>query len=221
MNAGGNKTIHVQPFYKLLKAKPLFCATKPTDGYMYKNFLRSGSFFFLLTLAIACKTTPKDDPKAVAEAFTEALIKEDFDGAAKYATRESQSTIEMLKSAAKITKMFGGKEGELNADFFQGAKGKELTYTDPTMDGTDRATISVMADGKEIRLLILKREETVWKVAIDISTIMDVERTNIEDATTPILNQADSVIDNLQEMTDSISDELQEAQKQLDSLKKE
>lgn len=170
------------------------------------------------TLALAsCKTT-SNDPKQVAQAFMEAIMNKDFDGAAKYATKESQSALEMIKSAMKMAESFGSKE---DIDIMKDAKGKKITYSDAKMDGTEKASVLVMADGKEQMPLTLKKEEGAWKVAFDKSTIMNNERSKTMDDTKPMLQQADSVINNLGTMSDSINDALNEARQALDSLKKE
>ena len=165
----------------------------------------------------SCKTA-SNDPKAVAQAFMEAITNKDFDGAAKYATKESQSALEMIKSAMKMAESFGTKE---DVDIMKDTKGKKITYSDAKMDGDERATVSVMADGKEQMPLTLKKEEGAWKVAFDKSTIMNNERSKTMDDTKPMLQEADSVISNLGTMNDSISDALKEAKQALDSLKKE
>jgi hypothetical protein len=173
------------------------------------------TLLFTVLIITACKTA-SSDPKGVAQAFMEALMKKDFDGAARYATKESQSALEIIKSAVKMAESFGNKE---DIDIMKEARGKKITYSDAKMDGTERATVSVLADGKEQMPLTLKKEEGAWKVAFDKSTIMNNERSKVTDDTKPMLQQADSVIGNLGTMTDSISDALNEAKKALDSLK--
>ena len=172
--------------------------------------------FTILALA-SCKTG-SNDPKGVAQAFMEAIINKDFDGAAKYATKESQSALEMIKSAMKMAESFGSKE---DIDIMKDTRGKKITYSDAKMDGAEKATVSVMADGKEQMPLTLKKEDGAWKVAFDKSTIMNNERAKAPDDTKPMLDQADSVIGNLGTMSDSINDALNEAKHALDSLRKE
>lgn len=50
---------------------------------------------------------------------------------------------------------------------------------------------------------------------------MNTERSDMQKNTKPMMDQADSVIDNLGTMNDSISDQLDEARRALDSLSKE
>ncbi len=182
---------------------------------MKKLYLPLTAILFSMFAITSCKTAAINDPKAVAKAFMEALIEDDFDAASNNATKESKSTIEMFRIAKRMADRSGKKEG---LNIMEEAKGKTITYSDPKMDGTERATISVMADGKEVTPLILKKEDGIWKVAYDIASIMDVERSKM-DAVKPGIDQADSVINNLGTMTDSISDALNKAKDALDSLK--
>ena len=183
---------------------------------MKKMCLPLAATLFTMLAITSCKTAA-NDPKAVAQAFMESIMKKDFDGAAKYATKESQSALEMIKSAMKMAESFGTKE---DIDIMKDVKNKKITYADAKLDGTDRATVQVLADGKEQMPLTLKKEDGAWKVAFDKSTLMNTERSNMQNDTKPALQQADSVINNLGTVSDSINDQLKEAQKSLDSLSK-
>jgi hypothetical protein len=139
-----------------------------------KNQLRIFLLVFLLlpVLVWSCKNTP-DNPKAVAQAFLDAIMKKQFDEAGKYATKESQPAMEMLKSAERAYKQFGRSD---EFDIAKELRNKKVELTEPQMDGENRATISVMADGQEKMPLILVKEQGQWKVAFDKATIMDTER---------------------------------------------
>jgi hypothetical protein len=129
-------------------------------------------FLSLPVLVWSCKTTP-DNPKAVAQAFLDAIMQKQFDEAGKYATKESQPAMEMLKSAERAYKQFGRSD---EFDIAKELRNKKVELTEPQMDGENRATVSVMADGQEKMPLILVKEQKQWKVAFDKATIMDTER---------------------------------------------
>ena len=123
-------------------------------------------------LLFSCKHTD-NDPKAVSKAFVDAILKKDFTEAGKYATKDSQSAMEMLKSAENMYRQFG-KQDEF--DIAKELRGKKIDFTEPKLDGDKRATLSVLADGQEKVPLILVKEGEDWKVAFDKATIMDTER---------------------------------------------
>lgn len=173
----------------------------------------------ILTVAFftACKSKTETDPKATAEAFYEALSKKDFDVAAKYATQESQSALDMMKSAVKMAEQFGKKD---DIDFAKELKGKTISYSEPEMDGPNQARVTILADGKEQMPLILKKENEVWKVAFDKATIMSSERDQMNENPARDSNLTDTIIDKLENVHDSVRNELEESEKKLDSLKK-
>lgn len=146
-------------------------------GRIMKSLIISKTGIVLLLwgcmfLFSSCKQV-KDEPKSVAQFFVEAIVKEDFEEASKYATKDSQSALEMLKSAKEAYKRFG-KEEEF--DIAREFKGKKIEYSEPQIQGEDRAIVNVLADGKEKLPLILVRENDSWKIAFDKATIMDTER---------------------------------------------
>ncbi len=123
-------------------------------------------------LLYSCKHTD-NDPSAVSKAFVDAILKKDFTEAGKYATKDSQSAMEMLKSAENMYRQFG-KQDEF--DIAKELRGKKIDFTEPKMDGDKRATLTILANGQEKIPLILVKEGEDWKVAFDKATIMDTER---------------------------------------------
>lgn len=180
---------------------------------MKSMFLPLATVLLFMLVFNSCKTKATD-PNSAAKGFTEALMNDDFDAAEDFATRESHSTLEMLKSAKQMSEPSGSQE---SMNIMKAAVGKTVTYSNAKMDGTDRAIISVMANGKEVTPLILKKEEGFWKVAYDIASIMDGERLNLRDKSLPFTEQSDSFITNLAKMNDSIEDAYNKARKDLDS----
>lgn len=121
-------------------------------------FLTLSAFMALTT--ISCKDS--SSPKETAEKFFTALQSEKFDEAKKYATKESQSIIDMVSSLAKAP---GADKKEKKAP------GKVETSNEKIEGET--ATVDVKEEGKaKTTTLNLKKEDGQWKVAFDKSSIM-------------------------------------------------
>jgi len=171
----------------------------------------------MLVTMVGCKGG-SSDPKAVAIAFIDKLKEKDFDGAAKYATKESKSALDMMKSAMKMAEAFGGGKGE-DMDFDKEWKGKKVEFTEPKIEG-DVATVSLMADGKEQMPIKLKKEDGAWKVAFDKNTLMQQGKDKMGEMKNQDIPSMDSALNNLNGMGDSIKNALDKAGKSIDSAKK-
>lgn len=150
---------------------PLLCNPK----YDYTFLMKRIFSLVLITTSLllhSCKHND-NDPKAVSKAFVDAILKKDFTEAGKYATKESQSAMEMLKSAENMYKQFGKQD---QFDIAKELRGKKIDFTEPKIEDGKRATLTVLADGQEKIPLILVKEGEDWKVAFDKATIMDTER---------------------------------------------
>lgn len=163
----------------------------------------------MLTALVSCKGG-SGDPKSVAESFMDAIKKKDFDGAAKYATKDSKSALEMMKSAMKMAEAFGGKSEDMDID--KEWKGKKVTYGEPKIEG-DNATVSLMVDGKEEMPISLKKEDGSWKVAFDKNTLMKSNADKMKDST-------DDTMKDLNISADSLKKAMEEVGPAMDSVKK-
>lgn len=179
-------------------------------------------FTFLITgicalLIAGCKgkdSVASDDPKAVITAFFDKMAKKDIDGAAKLCTKESQSTLDIIKKgmdAAESMKSDTAKKEE--EDF------KDMVVGDAKIDG-DKATVAVSnkKDKKTVDFP-LKKENGSWKVDFTMGTLMkmgmDEASKNGED-----LFKDDSGKDTLNMDLDKMGDTLnKELQKIKDELK--
>jgi hypothetical protein len=129
-------------------------------------------FFFLAAGSIismaACKSGagPAATPEAAVQMFFDKLKNADFDGAKKYATKESASFLEMMSSAMKMAKGMGGKESE---DELAKMKNAKFEIGKAKING-DMATVSVTADG-DAKDINVKKEDGSWKVAFDKSML--------------------------------------------------
>ncbi len=167
---------------------------------------------FMMVALVGCKGGSSGDPKSVAIAFMDEIKAKDFDGAAQYATKDSKSALEMMKSAMKMAEAFGGKGDDM--DFDKEWKGKKVEYSEAKITG-DNATVSLMVDGKEQMPISLKKEDGSWKVAFDKNTLMktgaDKMKENGEDM---------PKMEDLNGMTDSIKKAMEQVGPAMDSLKK-
>lgn len=168
---------------------------------------------FIVIALVGCKGGA-NDPKSVAIAFMDAMKAKDFDGAAKYATKDSKSALEMMKSAAKMAEAFGGGKSE-DMDFDKDWKGKKVEYTEPKIDG-DNATLSLMADGKEQMPISLKKEEGKWKVAFDKNTLMKTGMDKMKGDNS--MQDMNNSMKNLDGMNDSIKNALNDASKMMNGM---
>jgi hypothetical protein len=113
-----------------------------------------------LATAVSCKS---GGPEDVVKKFFQAIQEKKFDEAKKYATKESQSLLDMLATFSKS-----------GADSSQAKPKKEEQFDVTNVKVTgDNATADVVAKDKKSPLTInLKKEEGKWKVAFDKSSIM-------------------------------------------------
>ena len=99
-----------------------------------------------------------DNPKAVLVAFFERMAKKDLEGAAKLATKDSKSTMDM-KGTEKT-------EEDPAEDF------KNMVVGDAKIDGSN-ATVSVTNKKKNETVdFPLKKEDGSWKVDFSMGTLM-------------------------------------------------
>jgi hypothetical protein len=163
------------------------------------------------------------DPKPALMSFMEALNRQDFEGAKKYATAESASILDMTKG------MGNKKEDSGKFDL------NKLEVGEAKIE-SDIATIPVKV--KENGMVLnykLKKESGAWKVAFDKSSLMSMgmdamsqnaDKLNINDSIQGAIDELknmpmDSIRMALQKMKganiDSLKDVMKEQMKQLDT----
>lgn len=165
------------------------------------------------------------DPKAVVTAFFEKMAQKDVDGAAKYCTKESKSTMEMMKKGMEMAeKMKDSDPSKVKEeDNF-----KDMVVGETKIDG-DKATVSVTnTKKKETVEFPLKKEGGAWKVDFTMGTLMKMgmdaqkekgndlfkdenngtDSTSMEDLNN-ILN-SDSLKQRLEKLKDELKDALKE-----------
>jgi hypothetical protein len=132
--------------------------------------------FLLLAIAMGSISTgcggggmSNASPKEVLVAFFEKLSKKDIDGATKLATKDSKSTMEMMKKgldmADKMKDQIKDKE-DPTEEF------KNMEVGEAKING-DVATVAVRNKKKEQEVEFpLKKEDGAWKVDFSMATLM-------------------------------------------------
>lgn len=183
---------------------------------------------FAATLALfmtGCKDKDKaagGDPKTVLTAFFERMAKKDLDGAAKFCTKDSKGTIDMMKKAVEAAEKMGAtdKKDDGTEDF------KDMVVGDAKIDG-DNATVSVTNKKKnETVEFPLKKEGGDWKVDFTMGTLMKMGMDAQKDKGEDLFKTDDSDTTNLKDVedlfnSDTLKEKLNEAKEALDKLKDE
>lgn len=121
----------------------------------------------------SCKGKDKaagGDPKTVITAFFERMSKKDIDGAAKLCTKDSKSTMDMMKKGMEAAEKMKGVSKETEDDGTDDFKNMEIG--DAKIDG-ENATVSVTNKKKnETMEFPLKKEGGSWKVDFTMGTLM-------------------------------------------------
>lgn len=108
-------------------------------------------------------------PKEVLVAFFEKLSKKDIDGATKLATKDSKSTMDMMKKGLDMAEKMKDqiKDKEDPTEEF-----KNMEVGEAKING-DNATVSVKNKKKEEEVEFpLKKEDGAWKVDFSMATLM-------------------------------------------------
>lgn len=174
----------------------------------------------VVLLMVACNGgTGGNDPKSVAKNFFEALKTMNVDEAAKYATKDSKSMLDLMK--------MGMSMAPKNIDSLKKELAKQkVEYGEPKIEG-DVATISITTDGKDKTDFKLKKEEGQWKVAFDKNSMMQTGMDKMEEkgASPEEMKAAEDAMkmmnsDSLSDALKQAGDGLKEAGKAIDSLNK-
>ena len=128
--------------------------------------------FILLLITISaiifsgCQTTSGGNPNEVLKHFFDSISKKDFTNAKKYATKDSDGMISMMEMGMQN---MNNEHGDKMMEMIQ-----NMQMGNAVIHG-DRATVSVK-DKKsgEATDFLLKKENGDWKVAFDMSTLMEM-----------------------------------------------
>lgn len=114
-----------------------------------------------------CKGVNNSDPKSVLTAFMEKLAKKDIDGAAKLATADSKTTLDMMKKGIEMGEKMKDSSAKDPMEEF-----KNIQIGDAKIDG-DNATVPMTSKKENKTMDIpLKKEGGAWKVDFSMATLM-------------------------------------------------
>lgn len=123
-----------------------------------------------LSILFSCSTA-KEDPKAAAQSFFEAFAKKDFDKAAQFATKDSKTLIDLMKSMEEM-----GNSMDISAFGLDMESINKAVYENTAIEG-NKATVSVSL-GNQSQIIKLIKEEGGWKVAVDKDAIQEAAKKN-------------------------------------------
>lgn len=127
------------------------------------------SITFSLIIFAGCKPSVNGNPKEVLNKFFTALSKKDFDGAKKYATKDSDGMISMMQMGMQHMEGMDNSHADKMLDMINNMK-----MGDAVVNG-DNATVTVTDEkSHESTDFLLKKEDNEWKVAFDMSTLMEM-----------------------------------------------
>lgn len=167
----------------------------------------------VLAILFASCSANSDDPKTVLKSFFEHLAKKDLDGAAKLATADSKSTLDMVKKGMDMAETM--KDSLPQQDPMK--EFQDVEFGDAKING-NTATVAVTQKAKKDQPpadFTLVKEDGKWKVDFSMATLMKMGQQQINNGATPEGISPGS-LDSLK----MNSEELQKASKSLDSVMK-
>ncbi len=125
------------------------------------------AFVFVLS---GCKSAEKGDPKEVLQNFLTALSKKDFTKAKTYATEDSDGMISLMEMG--MQSMQNANQGGHADKMMEMINNMKMG---PVKIEGDQATVPVIdSKSNESTDFLLKKEKGDWKVAFDMSTLMEM-----------------------------------------------
>lgn len=123
-------------------------------------------------ITVSCKNggAAGSDPKAVLVAFFERMSKKDIDGAAKLATKDSKTTMDMMKKGMEMAEKMKDQLPKDERDPAEEFKNVEIG--EAKING-DAATVAFKNKKQDVSFdFPLKKEDGSWKVDFSMSTLM-------------------------------------------------
>ncbi|MBO9594845.1 MAG: DUF4878 domain-containing protein [Niabella sp.] len=118
------------------------------------------------------------DPKTVLVHFFELLAKKDIDGAAKLATKDSKSTLDMIKKGMDMAQKMdtAAEKTDPTKEF------KDVEFGDPRISG-DTAYVKVSSKSKkqEPSEISLVKEDGQWKVDFSMAALMKMGMSKMQE----------------------------------------
>jgi Domain of unknown function (DUF4878) len=122
-------------------------------------------------ITVSCKNGGvSNDPKAVLVAFFERMSKKDIDGAAKLATKDSKTTMDMMKKGMEMAEKMKDQMPKDEKDPAEEFKNVEIG--EAKING-DAATVAFKNKKQDVSFdFPLKKEDGGWKVDFSMGTLM-------------------------------------------------
>lgn len=144
----------------------------------------------LLIILAGCKSGSTGNPKEVLNNFFSALSKKDFDGAKKYATKDSDGMISMMQMGMEHMQGMNDSHSDKMLEMINNMK-----MGDAVISG-DNATVTVTdKKSNESTDFLLKKENGDWKVAFDMSTLMEMANKKMKEHGSGNMDNPDSGVD--------------------------
>lgn len=182
-----------------------------------------------ITLAlIGCKgkDSVANDPRAVLTSFFERISKKDIEGASKLATKDSKSTMDMMKMGMDMAEKMKDKMTKEQKDPAEEFKNVEIG--EAKINGND-ATVAFKNKKNDTSFdFPLKKEDGSWKVDFSMSSLMKMGMEQAGKTGGTENMTSDSLTKGLKQLQDSIMkvindpekmEKMKEALKELDKLK--
>lgn len=151
-----------------------------------KRLIVTTTAFFLIILA-GCKSGTTGNPKEVLNKFFTALSKKDFDGAKKFATKDSEGMISTMQMAMQNMQNMDNSHSDKMLEMINNMK-----MGDAIING-DSATVTVRDNkSNESTDFLLKKENGAWKVAFDMSTLMEMANKKMKEPGMNNMGKTDS-----------------------------
>lgn len=191
--------------------------------------LMAGAIFVFMA---GCGAADSNDPNTVLKSFFELMAKKDIDGASKLATKDSKTTLDMVKKGMDLAETMkdANKENDPVKEFQNVEIGKARIEGDKAF-----VMVTNKAAGKEAAEFTLVKEDGRWKVDFSMSALMKMGKNQINKVEGIDLNNphpGDSEFLNTDELKHSLEvadsvlknidpKKLEEIQKGLEKLKTE
>lgn len=145
------------------------------------------SFTLFLIILAGCKSGTTGNPKEVLNDFLTALSKKDFDAAKKYATKDSDGMISMMQMGMQNMQNMNNGHADKMLEMINNMK-----MDDAVING-DNATVTVTdKKSNESTDFLLKKENGEWKVAFDMSTLMEMANKKMKEHGMNNMGETDS-----------------------------
>lgn len=171
------------------------------------------SILLVSNLVIACNTTTSNNPNEVLQSFFEDLSKRDIDGASKYVTANSRTTMQLMKKG--LAEAERAKDSIPQKDFLKEFEG--LSFSPAKITG-NAAIITVSSKNHEIPDADFKliKENSGWKVDFTMETLLrmgmeSAKKSGHEKDVQHDMQAIDSAVKNMDpKMLDELSEKLKE-----------